>query len=273
MRIVSVQDLSCFGKCALTLALPVLSAMGHETSVLPTALLSTHTGGWGRPYVQDLTAAAQGILDHWARENVRFDAVLTGYLGSVAAMDAARRVLRECTNPGALTLCDPAMADNGRLYAGLDETYMRAMTELCINADIMLPNLTEASMMTGVKIPAGEDERAAAIEEMLKRLREMGAKRVVLKGYPGVGQSLLHADGHVTFIPAEPIAGHVHGTGDLFAAAFCGAYLRTKKMDESARMAADFVRESIRCTLRAGQDERDGVRFEEVLHLLRPEEV
>ena len=268
MRIVTVQDLSCFGKCALTLALPVLSAMGHETTVLPTALLSTHTGGLGVPYVRDLTAAAQSILDHWQTIELRFDAVLTGYLGSMAAMDSARRVMREFGIQGALTLCDPAMADGGRLYSGLDEGYARAMTALCLEADVMLPNLTEASIMTGIALPRGGADARETVERMLGRLREMGARRVVLKGYPGVGETLLHADGRISFVPVEALAGHYHGTGDLFAAVFCGAYLRGGDMDASARTAGTFVRESIACTQRAGQDERMGVRFEEALGML-----
>lgn len=268
MKIVTVQDLSCFGKCALTLALPVLSAMGLETTVLPTALLSTHTGGLGRPYVQDLTTAAQGIMDHWTSAGVHFDAVLTGYLGSVAAMDSARRVMREFCASGAVTFCDPAMADGGKLYSGLDESYARVMTELCLEADVMLPNLTEASMMTGIPLPKDGEAAQETVERMLRKLQEMGARCVVLKGYPGVGQSLLHADGRISFVPMEPLDGHYHGTGDLFAAAFCGVYLHTKDMDSSAQTAGDFVKESIACTQRAGQDERMGVRFEEALGAL-----
>lgn len=267
MRVVTVQDLSCFGKCALTLALPVLSAMGQETSVLPTALLSTHTGGLGKPFVQDLTGAAQGILTHWAQTQLRFDAVLTGYLGSVAAMDAARRVMREFVCEGGVTLCDPAMADNGRLYGGLDESYACAMTQLCLEADVMLPNLTEAAMMTGISIKNQETDQESVVR-MLEKLRSMGARCVVLKGYPGVGQSILHPDGHISFVPAQPVEGHYHGTGDLFAAAMCGEYLRSGNLDESARLAGAFVKESIVCTQQAGQDERMGVRFEEALWMI-----
>lgn len=268
MKIVTVQDLSCFGKCALTLALPVLSAMGYETSVLPTALLSTHTGGLGKPYVQNLTAAAEGIMDHWQEVGVRFDAVLTGYLGSETAIRSARRLMRECCAEDAMTFCDPAMADGGKRYAGLDERYAQAMTDLCLEADVMLPNLTEASMMTGIPVPAQEARMQETAVRMLEKLRQMGARRVVLKGHPGVGQSLLHADGRISFVPAQALEGHYHGTGDLFAAAFCGAYLRTKSMDGSARMAGVFVKESIAATQRAGQDERMGVRFEEALGML-----
>ena len=233
MRIATVQDLSCFGKCSLTLPLPVLSAMGHETTVLPTALLSTHTGGLGRPFVQDLTAASQGILDHWEAAQLRFDAVLTGYLGSVAAMDAARRVMREFVAESGITFCDPAMADNGKLYGGLDENYARAMTELCLEADVMLPNLTEASMMTGIPLKKDETDQESVVR-VLEKLREMGARSVVLKGYPGIGQSILHADGRITYVPAQPLEGHYHGTGDLFAAVLCGEYLISGSLESGA---------------------------------------
>lgn len=123
-------------------------------------------------------------------------------------------------------------------------------------------------MMTGIPVPAQEAQRRETAVRMLEKLRQMGARRVVLKGYPGVGQSLLHADGRISFVPTQALEGHYHGTGDLFAAAFCGAYLRTKSMDESARTAGVFVKESIAATQRAGQDERMGVRFEEALGML-----
>lgn len=267
MRIVSAQDLSCFGKCALGLALPVLSVMGHETALLPTALLSTHTGGLGKPCVTHLCDAAMGALDHWARIDLRFDAALTGYLGSVQAVSCARRLVRERLVPGGLFICDPAMADGGRLYAGLDAHYAQEMTRLCLEADVMLPNATEAQMMLGIT-PTGEIGSEAEASALVRALRAMGARSVVLKGFPGVGQTLLRADGCVDFLPQLAVCGHYHGTGDLFAAAFCGAYVREGDMEGAARLAGAFVEESVKRTREAQTDTRMGVRFEGALHML-----
>ena len=141
-RILTIQDISCLGQCSITVAMPVLSACGHEVCVLPTALLSTHTGGFGKPEVLHLTDMAEGIWRHWQRCGITFDAVLVGYLGSTGAVALTHRILDELVAPGGLVIIDPAMADHGRRYSGLDEAYAQAMADLCRRADILMPNIT-----------------------------------------------------------------------------------------------------------------------------------
>ena len=148
LRILTIQDVSCLGQCSMTVALPVLSACGHETCVLPTMLLSTHTGGFGRPEIVRFSDRLAPIIAHWKENQITFDAVLTGYLGSAAAIETAETVLKTMLAPGGLAIVDPAMADNGKLYSGFDEAYVEKMKGLCAQADFVLPNLTEAALLT-----------------------------------------------------------------------------------------------------------------------------
>ena len=146
-RILTIQDISCVGQCSMTVAMPILSACGHETCILPTAVLSTHTGGFGKPVVQHLEV--DGMWKHWKEQGITFDAILVGYLGSIAAIEMVSEILDKMLAPGGISIVDPAMADHGKRYSGLSEEYAREMEALCRRADIILPNVTEAAMFTG----------------------------------------------------------------------------------------------------------------------------
>ena len=165
-RILTIQDISCVGQCSLTVALPILSACGMETCVLPTALLSTHTGGFGKPSVIHLDDSLEAFREHWKENSITFDAILTGYLGSVAAVKAAEIIIEEMLSPGGIAIVDPAMADHGKLYSGLSEEYAEAMALLCQRADILLPNITEAAMLSGHTYRENPDQ--AYIETLMK---------------------------------------------------------------------------------------------------------
>ena len=149
-RIVAIHDISGFGKCSLTVALPICSAAGIETCVVPTAILSTHTGGFGKPEVLNLTANMDGIWRHWQRQGITFDAIYTGYLGSVEAVAVVNEIVNALLAPEGTLIVDPAMADHGKMYSGLTDAYAQAMQELSLRADIMLPNVTEAAMMANM---------------------------------------------------------------------------------------------------------------------------
>ena len=174
-RILTIQDISCVGQCSMTVAMPILSACGHETCILPTAVLSTHTGGFGKPVVQHLEV--DGMWKHWKEQGITFDAVLVGYLGSISAIEMVSEILDEMLAPGGISIVDPAMADHGKLYSGFDSDYAAAMQKLCEKADIMIPNITEAAMMAGMGYRADFDE--TYIDELLERLP---GKDVVLTG-------------------------------------------------------------------------------------------
>lgn len=264
-RILTIQDISCAGQCSMTVALPVLSACGHEVCILPSAVLSTHTGGFQRPVVQDLTANMEAIRSHWQREGISFDLIYTGYLGSIQTIQEAARIMDTMLSPGGRIIVDPAMADHGKLYKGFDSDYAAAMSDLCSRADIMLPNITEAAMMTGMPYRETYDE--AYIRELLTGL---GGKDVLLTGVgftpDQTGFALRTAEG-ISFGHHRRLERSYHGTGDLFASAFTGALACGKTELRAARIASEFTLRSIQNTFDAPAHWY-GVKFETALPYL-----
>ena len=261
-RILTVQDISCIGQCSMTVALPVLSACGHEVCILPSAVLSTHTGGFGTPAVQKLTDTMGQTISHWKENGIDFDLIYIGYLGSLEAVAYAEEIMASMLAPGGTVVVDPAMADHGKLYRGLDEQYAAAMTQLCKRADVMLPNVTEAAMMTG--LPYREDLDADYILQLMKGLE---GRNVLLTG---VGFSAdqtgfaIRKDGSIRFSHHRRIEKNYHGTGDLFASAFVGALASGKDMLRAGQIAAEFTRRSIENTFN-NPAHWYGVKFETAL--------
>ena len=264
-RILTVQDISCVGQCSMTVALPILSACGHETCVLPAAVLSTHTGGFTNPVKLDLGDVMGDIWQHWQREGIGFDAIYTGYLGSVKQVEETKKMIAAMKAEGGLVIVDPAMADHGKLYKGLDDNYRQAMQELCFRSDIMMPNMTESCMMTG--IPLKENYDQAYITQILDKLSAMGAKSVLLTGVgfaaDVTGFALLH-NGEIFWYQHEKLDKAYHGTGDIFASAFVGALMRGKDRYQAGVIAAQYTAHCIRCTME-GRTHWYGVRFEAAL--------
>ena len=264
-RILTIQDISCVGQCSLTVVLPVLSACGHETCILPSAVLSTHTGGFQRPVVQDLTQTMPEMAAHWAWEGITFDVIYTGYLGSVAAVENVRQIMETLLAPGGIIIVDPAMADHGKLYKGLDDGYAAAMMDLCRRADLVLPNVTEAAMMAG--LPLKEEPDEAYVRQLLNGT---GCDRILMTGVGFCEKQTgfaLKNGGDVTFRHHEKLPRNYHGTGDLFAAAFVGALASDKSMLEAGEVAASFVLQCIRNT-DAAPAHWYGVKFETALPYL-----
>lgn len=261
-RILTIQDISCVGQCSLTVALPILSACGQEVCVLPSAVLSTHTGGFGKPAIRHLTEDFPGILQHWKSQNIDFDIIFTGYLGSIQEIECAGRVMDEFLAPGGLVVVDPAMADHGKLYAGFDEAYVCAMTQLCRRADIIIPNITEAAMMTGHAF-----QKEADGEYVQALLKDLVGPKVILTGV-GSGPQ----DTGVAVFDGERISIHTHrkieksyhGTGDIFAAAFVGSLASGKSLFRSAVIAAEYTKLCIQET-HENPAHWYGVKFEPVL--------
>ena len=265
-RILTIQDISCLGQCSTTVALPILSACGHEVCILPAAVLSTHTGGFGKPEVINLTAGMDAIRSHWQRENITFDGIYTGYLGSVEAIQIASRIMDEMLAPGGKIIVDPAMADHGKLYSGFDEHYAQEMKKLCLRADVMMPNVTEAAMMTGIPYEANFDRAY-----ILRLLQELGGADVVLTGAVNeekrTGVALRTGD-EISFYTHDRIDQNFHGTGDMFASAFTGAWLQGKNIPEAVKIAADYT---FRCIRNTAENPAHwyGVKFETALpHLI-----
>ena len=241
-KVLTIQDISCVGQCSLTVALPILSACGLETAILPSAILSTHTAGFTGYTFRDLTDDIPGIVDHWRREGIGFDAIYSGYLGSARQIEYVKAIMASMGKPGCISTADPAMADNGRLYPAFDMAYVFEMKSLCAAADIILPNITEACFLTGTEY------REAYTEDytigLLDKLEAMGCRSIVLTGVgyaPGSTGVLVRSDGGTRHYEHRLIPGGCHGTGDIFASAFVGALTRGKPIFDAARIAADYT--------------------------------
>lgn len=248
-RILTIQDISCVGQCSGTVALPIISACGHECCLIPSAVLSTHTGGFTGYSFCDLTEEIPKIHQHWKEQNIRFDCIYTGYLGSVKQIVYVANIFDDMLGLGGIKVVDPAMADNGRLYYGFDDEYVTAMGHLCAEADIILPNITEACFMTGVEYRETYDQQY--VMDLISKLEEMGCGCVVLTGVsyrPGYTGVVIYEGGFYSYYEHEQIAGGCHGTGDVYAAAFVGALMQNKGAVEAACLAADYTVECIRAT-------------------------
>ena len=262
----AVHDLSCFGKCSLTVALPVLSAAGAEVTALPTAVLSTHTGGITGYTFRDLTEDIPAIVNHWKSLKLHFDAIYTGYLGSFEQLELVSKIIEEFREKDTLVCIDPVMADGGKLYPAFRPDFPAGMAELCAKADIIVPNLTEAAFLLGEPYREGPYDEEY-ITHVLHGLSKLGPRRIVLTGVWTEPEHLVCAvydasAGSTGYAMSKRIDGFYHGTGDVFASALLGALLRGLPLCGAAQIAADFTAGSIRRTHEAGTDVRFGVNFE-----------
>ncbi len=264
-RILTIQDISCVGQCSLTVALPILSAAGHETCILPSAVLSTHTAGFSGYTFRDLTDDIPAIAEHWKKESIAFDGIYTGYLGSTKQIGYVREILGSLGKKGSVSFVDPAMADNGKLYPAFDNEYVKEMGTLVSAADIILPNITEACFLTGTEFREQYDEEY--IDLLIKRLLEAGAKTVVLTGvgYSADTTGVVVADNEgKSYYQHKKISKNSHGTGDVYASAFVGAYMSGMCTYDAAKTAADYTVRTIENTI-DDEDHWYGVKFEPVL--------
>ncbi len=263
-RIVTIQDISCVGKCSLTVALPIISAMGVETAILPTAVLSTHTM-FQNFTCKDLTDQVEPVAAHWKSEKIGFDAIYTGYLASEEQINLLKNFFADFKTEKNLVIVDPAMADNGKLYPAFDEDFAHKMGELCGLADIVLPNVTEASYMTGMEYREVYDEEY--IKEMLRALVKLGAKTALLTGV-GFEEGKTGVMGYDSasdtfhYYSHRKHAKSYHGTGDIFSSTFVGAVVNGFAWEEAMKIAADFTAESIYITMNDENGCWYGVNFE-----------
>ncbi len=263
-RIVTIQDISCVGKCSLTVALPIISAMGIETAVIPTALLSTHTAFKNFTY-RDLTGDLPKIAKHWKQEKFNFDGIYTGYLGSIEQIDILKEFFKQFKTPDNFIFIDPVMADNGKLYAGFDANFVKEMKKLCKMADIIVPNLTEASYMLEKEYKEIYSEQE--IKDILIELSNLGPKYVVLTGVSfkdnklGVMSYNKETNEFFTYFK-EKIPAKYHGTGDIFASTLVGAITNNNTLEEGLKIAVDYVWETINDTYKTNKKDAYGVNFE-----------
>lgn len=265
-RVLTVQDISCVGQCSLTVALPIISACGCETAVLPSAVLSTHTAGFCGYTFRDLTEDFPAIEKHWKKEGLKFDAIYTGYLGSTLQIKYVLSIFKSAAKEKCIKIVDPAMADNGCLYPAFDMKYVDAIKKLCAQADIVLPNITEACFLTGIEYKENYDE--SYIISLCRALKALGAKKVVLTGvgYRKNKTGVAVFGSKMEYYEHEKMKQGRHGTGDVYASAFTGALISGKSVFASAKIAADFTLSCIKHSQKGANPY--GVKFEPELKLL-----
>lgn len=262
MRVLAINDISCVGKCSLTVALPVISACGVTCDVLPTALLSTHTGGFDGYTFLDLSDEIPRILTHWEGLGLTFDFIYSGYLGNISQIETVLAVKRKFLKPNGKFIVDPVMGDGGKLYAHFDYHFVEKMRSLCDEADFILPNVTEACLLSGESYP----EKGARLpaEKIVNVLRSAHTCPIVTGVDEGKENAVYYTEDQAVKRFALPNAeGFFHGAGDVFAAAFTGCLARGKQASDAIRLAAEFTTASIFRTAEAGGDSRYGLLFEQ----------
>lgn len=250
-KVLTIQDISCVGQCSLTVALPIISACGHETCVLPSAVLSTHTGGFKGYTFRDLTDDMPDIRAHWEKEGIKFDTIYTGYLGSTKQIDYVKDIFASVAKEEAFKVVDPAMADNGNLYYGFDLNFVAAMRSLCAAADYVVPNITEAAFLCDVEFKRDGEYGREYIDTLIKKLLAIGCKNIILTGVSyeaGKTGIVVFENGEYSYYEHAKLPNSCHGTGDIYASAFVGALTRGNSAYDSSRIAAEYTLECIKET-------------------------
>ncbi len=264
-RLIAINDISGFGKCSLTVALPIISAAGVETVCMPTAVLSTHTGGFTGYTYRDLTCDMPAMGEHWKSIDIRPDAIYTGFLGSFEQIDIVKKIVDDFKSEDTLFIADPCMADHGKMYTVFDMKFAKAMTSLCSKADIILPNITEACFMVDEEVIEGV-QTEEYIKRLLNKLLDMGTKNVILTGVSfeesKLGAACMGQDRVPHYYFENKLDGTYHGTGDVFASSFCGALLNDFSLHEAMGIAVRYVCDCIKRTQTMDRPIRYGVDFE-----------
>ena len=270
MRVLAINDISCVGKCSLTVALPVISACGVTCDILPTALLSTHTGGFTGYTFRDLSEDIPAILAHWKSLGLKYDYIVSGYLGSIDQIDMVRSVKDDFLKEGGTMIVDPVMGDNGKMYAHFDDKFVQKMKGLCRCADVIVPNLTEACLLADMDY--GDVCAAENYREVLDKLKKLCPRPSVtgcdVADGKGTRSAVFYTDGNgkdkVYF--TEKIEGAFHGAGDVYASALVGCLARGVREDDAVKLAADFTKNSIAQTKEDGTEARYGLNSESCMY-------
>lgn len=267
-KILTIQDISCFGKCSLTVALPIISCFEIETCVIPTAVLSTHTYKFKDYTFRDLTSDLPLISKHWQKEGITFDGIYTGYVASIKQIEYIKDIIDTFKKEKDIILVDPAMADNGKLYNGFDNEFVKSMKTLCMKADFLVPNITEAMLLLDKNYQ--DNLNKEDIENILKELSIIYDTSVILTGVSfeegklGVA-AIDKLSGNIYYYFKDLLSEFFHGTGDIYASTFFASIIKGYTIYESIKIATDFTVASIKETI----DEKDlhwyGVKFEKAL--------
>ena len=270
MRVLAINDISCVGKCSLTVALPIISACGVTCDILPTALLSTHTGGFTGYTFRDLSEDIPAILAHWKSLGLKYDYIVSGYLGSIDQIDMVRSVKDDFLKEGGTMIVDPVMGDNGKMYAHFDDKFVQEMKGLCRCADVIVPNLTEACLLADMDY--GDVCAAENYREVLDKLKKLCPRPSVtgcdVAEGKGTRSAVFYTDGNGKdkVYSTEKIGGPFHGAGDVYASALVGCLARGVREDDAVKLAADFTKNSIAQTKNDGTEARYGLNSESCMY-------
>ena len=269
-RIVSIQDISCIGKCSETVALPIISSMGIETAILPTSILSTHTAFKNFTF-KNLTEECRKIINHWENEKFKFDLIYIGYTGTDEILDLVLKFIEKFKTDDNVVVFDPAMADHGKMYSGINETIIEKMKEVCKKADVLRLNLTESSLLTGEKYK--ENSSLEGNKKTAQKLTKLGPKTVIITGVEQNGKiGALGFDGQAFYSNFETkYNANYHGTGDVFTSTLSGCLVKGKTLPEAINISTKFTTECVRLTFNDKNETKYGVNFEEALPFLMKE--
>lgn len=263
-KILTIQDISCYGQCSITVALPILSSRGIETAILPSAILSTHTSGFNNFTVLDLTDEMPKIINHWINEGIKFDAIYTGYIGDVRQFDMILKCKDKLLNENGLFIVDPAMADHGKLYPALNNDIVEGMKKICKVADYIIPNITEACFLTDNEYKDNCNE--AYTKKLLNDLYSLGAKNIILSGITSdnnIGASSFDGTNIVSVLQPKCEKSY-HGTGDIFSSILVANILNNVSLKDNLMDATKFIVDCINET-KDDLNHSYGVKFEDVL--------
>jgi len=266
-RIVSIQDVSCLGKCSQTVALPIISSMGVETAILPTSVLSTHTA-FKEFTFKNLSDEIYKIIEHWKKEKFEFDLIYIGYTGNNEILDLVLYFIDEFKNEKNIVVFDPAMADHGKLYSGINKSIIEKMKEVCKKADVLRLNITESCFLLEKEYK--ENQSLEAIQETAKGLKNLGPKKVIITGVENEEKlGAVGFDGtnyYSNFETKYDVS--YHGTGDVFTSALSGGLVQGKTLEQAIKIATKFTTECVRLTYEDINGNDYGVNFEQAIPYL-----
>lgn len=265
-RIVTVHDISCFGRCSLTVIMPILACMGIQVCPAPTALLSTHLGGFKNIAFYDFTERMAEFYRHWRQEQIDFNCIYSGFLASTEQIDTVTQFIDAFSANKPLVLVDPVMGDEGKLYSVYTAEMQIHMKRLVSKADVITPNFTEACFLLG-ECYQEQVLDPAMLRDWLVRLAGFGPGIVVMTGIPLTGRQIMNigyerSTGRFWQVVSEQIPARYPGTGDIFASILAGAPLNKESVPQAIELAADFVALAIKATYAAGSPTREGVLLE-----------
>ena len=269
MRVLAINDISCVGKCSLTVALPIISASGVTCDILPTAILSTHTGGFSGYTFRDLSEDIPAMLAQWKTLGLQYDIIISGYLGSISQIEMVKAIKIDFLKEGGLMIVDPVMGDNGVLYSHFDQKFVEEMKGLCRTADVIVPNLTEACFLTDTAFSSVTEKDYSAILAKLKALcPRPSVTGCDVTGADGTKSYVFYTDekGNGKSYATQKIEGAFHGAGDVYASALVGCLARGVDTDSAVRIAAEFTTDSIRQTALDGTEARYGLNSESQMY-------